>query len=145
VSDSSDGVLSCDCGQRPSWTRIEDDSVLRWPVVEIAEWEELRQCPQCGAHWLSTWPEELESTPILCRPQPPEARRLRDIDRAATLRAYCLDRLEDHLGQLKEEKRPCKKFDCERKRLRGSSYCVEHLIAQSFGRHLANLERRNGK
>jgi hypothetical protein len=110
-------------------------------VVEIAEWEELRECPTCGAWWLSTWPEELDNSPILCRPKPAGARRLRDIDRAATLRDYCLARLEEHLGQLKEEKRPCKKLDCERKRLRGSNYCVEHAIAERFGRQLAKLDR----
>jgi hypothetical protein len=111
-------------------------------VAEVGEWEELRQCPVCGTHWLTTWPEELESAPILCRPQPADARRLRDVDRALTLRAYCLARLEEHLGELKEEKRPCKKVNCERRRLRGSSYCVEHLIAQRFGRQLSKLERR---
>jgi hypothetical protein len=136
---------TCDCEQRPVWARLEDDRVLRWPVVEIAEWEELRQCPSCGSHWLSTWPEELDGSPILCRPQPPDARRLRDIDRAATLRAYCLANIEEHLGELKEEKRACKKVDCERKRLRGTPYCIEHLIAQRFGRQLAKLERKDAK
>jgi hypothetical protein len=129
--------------QRAVWARLEDDRILRWPVVEIAEWEELRQCPTCGAHWLSTWPEELDGSPILCRPQPTDARRLRDIDRAATLRAYCLARIEEHLGELKEEKRACKKVDCERKRLRGTPYCIEHLIAQRFGRQLAKLDRKD--
>jgi hypothetical protein len=136
---------TCDCPQRPVWSRLEDDRVLRWPVVEIAEWEELRQCPTCGSHWLSTWPEELDGSPILCRPQPPDARRLRDIDRAATLRAYCLASIEEHLGELKEEKRACKKVDCERKRLRGTPYCIEHLIAQRFGRQLAKLDRKEAK
>jgi hypothetical protein len=113
---------------------------MRWPVIEIAEWEELRQCPECGRPWLTVWPEETEGAPILCRPQPDDARKLRDVDRAATLRKYCLARLEEHLGELKEQKVPCKKVDCERRRLRGSSYCLEHLIAQRFGRHLAMLE-----
>jgi len=135
-------TTTCDCARRPAWSRIEDDRILRWPVVEIAEWEELRQCPACGTYWLSTWPEEMDGTPILCRPQPADARRLRDIDRAATLRAYCLARIEEHLGELKEEKRACKKVDCERKRLAGTPYCVEHLIAQRFGRQLANLDRK---
>ena len=39
------------------------------------------------------------------RPEPRDARRLKDVDRAATLRAYCLARIEEHLGQLREEKR----------------------------------------
>ena len=114
---------------------------MHWPVLEIADWEELRQCPDCGRHWLGVWPEELEGGLILCRPEPPAARRLKDIDRAATLRAYCLARLEEHLGELKEQKIVCKKVACERKRLRGASYCVEHLIAERFGRHLAQLDR----
>lgn len=113
---------------------------MRWPVVEIAEWEELRHCPDCGSSWLAVWPEETESPPILCRPQPEGARRLRDIDHAATMRRYCLARLEEHMGELKEHKLACKKFDCERRRIRGASYCLEHLIAQRFGRHLAQLE-----
>jgi hypothetical protein len=116
---------------------------MKWPVAEIGEWEELRQCPACEAFWLQTWPEELESAPILCRPEPLGARRLRDIDRAATLRAYCLARLEEHLGPLKEQTMRCKKLDCGRKRLRGTTYCLEHLIAQRFGRHLAMLERKS--
>ena len=77
---------------------------------------------------------------ILCSPEPASARRLRDIDRAATLRAYCLARLEEHLGPLKERKLECRKVGCARKRLDGSSYCIEHLIADRFGRHLARLD-----
>ena len=56
---------------------------MQWPVVELAEWEELRQCPACGRHWLAAWPDELEGGMILCSPQPPTAKRLRDIDRAS--------------------------------------------------------------
>ncbi len=115
---------------------------MRWPVVEAAEWEELRQCPDCSRPWMTVWPEEINSVPILCRPQPDGARRLRDVDRAATLRKYCLSRIEEHLGELKEQKVPCKKVACERKRLRGSNYCLEHHIAQEFGRHLANLDAK---
>ena len=74
---------------------------MQWPVVELAEWEELRQCPGCGRHWLAAWPDEVEGGMILCSPEPASARRLRDIDRAATLRAYCLARLEEHLGPLR--------------------------------------------
>lgn len=113
---------------------------MQWPVVELAEWEELRQCPGCGRFWLAAWPDELEGGMILCRPEPPSARRLRDIDRAATLRAYCLARLEEHLGPLRERKLECRKVGCARKRLGGTSYCVEHLIADRFGRHLAKLD-----
>jgi hypothetical protein len=113
---------------------------MQWPVIELAEWEELRQCPYCGRHWLAAWPDEVEGGMILCVPEPTSARRLRDIDRAATLRAYCLARLEEHLGPLKERKLECRKVGCVRKRLDGSSYCVEHLIADRFGRHLAKLD-----
>ena len=41
---------------RPAWSRVEDDSVMQWPVVELAEWEELRQCPDCGRLWLASGP-----------------------------------------------------------------------------------------
>jgi hypothetical protein len=118
---------------------------MRWPVVEIAEWEELRHCPDCGRAWLTIWPEEIESAPLLCRPQPDQARRLREVDRAATLRKYCLSRLEEHLGALKEQKAPCKKIECEGRRIQGAQYCLEHLIAQRFGRHLALLGNDNEK
>lgn len=114
---------------------------MRWPVAEIAEWEELRHCPNCGRAWLTVWPEETEGVPILCRPQPEGAHRLRDVDRAATLRKYCLARLEEHLGEIREQKIACKKVECERKRLSGSSYCLEHTIAERFGRQLAMLDR----
>jgi hypothetical protein len=114
---------------------------MRWPVAEIAEWEELRHCPTCGRAWLTVWPEETEGVPILCRPQPDDADRLRDIDRAATLRKYCLARLEEHLGALKEQKVACRKVECERRRISGTSYCLEHLIAERFGKQLAMLER----
>ena len=33
-----------------------------------------------------------------------------------------------------------RKVGCARKRLDGSNYCVEHLIADRFGRHLAKLD-----
>jgi hypothetical protein len=131
---------ACPCSKRPPWSRVDDDSVMQWPAVELAEWEELRQCPECGRFWLAAWPDEVEGGMILCLPEPSSARRLRDIDRAATLRAYCLARLEEHLGPLKERKLECRKVGCERKRLDGSSYCVEHLIADRFGRHLAKLD-----
>ena len=49
---------------------------------------------------------------ILCSPEPASARRLSDIDRAATLRAYCLARLEEHLGPLTERKLECRKVGC---------------------------------
>ena len=113
---------------------------MQWPVIELAEWEELRQCPECGRHWLASWPDEVEGGMILCSPEPATAKRLRDIDRASTLRAYCLARLEEHLGPLKERKLECRKVGCARKRLDGSNYCVEHLIADRFGRHLAKLD-----
>jgi hypothetical protein len=113
---------------------------MQWPVIELAEWEELRQCPGCGRHWLAVWPEEVEGGMILCRPQPATARRLRDIDRATTLRAYCLSRLEDHFGgELRERKIDCRKVGCTRKRLNGTNYCIEHVIAERFGRQLAKL------
>jgi len=112
---------------------------MRWTVLEVAEWEELRQCPGCGAPWVAVWPEEIEAPPILCRPHPADARRLRDLDRASTMRAYCLARLAEHLGELKEGKQQCRKVHCERRRLHGSDYCLEHLIAQHFGRELARL------
>jgi hypothetical protein len=133
----------CACTNRPSWARLEDEAVLHWPVIEVGEWEELRQCSECGRHWLTTWPEELDGGPILCRPIPGDSRRLRDVDRMSTLRRYCLARLEEHLGQLREEKRPCKKMGCEGKRLMGTSYCLEHMIAQRSGRQLSKLERRD--
>ena len=113
---------------------------MQWPVVELAEWEELRQCPGCNRFWLAAWPEEVEGGMILCSLEPPSARRLKEIDRAATLRAYCLARLEEHLGPLRERKLECRKAGCGRKRLERANYCIEHLIADRFGRHLARLE-----
>jgi hypothetical protein len=56
------------------------------------------------------------------------------------LRAYCLARLEEHFGELRERKLECRKVGCTRKRLFGTNYCVEHAIAQRFGRHLAKLD-----
>jgi len=134
-------VLQCPCRARPAWSRVEDDSVMQWPVVELAEWEELRQCPVCNRFWLAAWPEEVEGGMILCSLEPPSARRLKEIDRPATLRAYCLARLEEHLGPLRERKMECRKAGCGRKRLERSNYCIEHLIADRFGRHLARLDR----
>lgn len=55
------------------------------------------------------------------------------------MRPYCLARLEEHLGEIKEMKATCRKVNCGRKRLAGSTYCIEHLIAEQFGRHLARL------
>jgi hypothetical protein len=130
----------CPCRTRPAWARVDDDSVMQWPVVELAEWEELRQCPGCGRFWLAAWPEDVEGGMILCSPEPISARRLKDIDRAATLRAYCLARLEEHFGPLRERKLDCRKAGCARKRIEGASYCVEHVIADRFGRHLARLD-----
>lgn len=113
---------------------------MHWPVVELAEWEELRQCPVCESVWLAIWPEDVEGGMVLCRPQPAQARRLRDVDRAATLRGYCLSRLEEHFGLLDERKANCRKVGCVRKRIGATGYCVEHLIAERFGRHLAKLD-----
>jgi hypothetical protein len=140
VSDSVPAP-ACGCTTRPNWSRIEDETVLHWPVAEAGDWEELRECPDCGSLWLCAWPEELESNPILCRPIPAGLRRLRELDRIETLRPYCLTRLEEHLGPLKEEKRPCKKLDCERRRIRDTGYCLEHHVAQRFGRQLSRLDR----
>jgi hypothetical protein len=131
----------CGCQDRPAWAHIEDDTPLGWPVLESGEWEELRQCPTCGLYWLCTWPEEMEGRAILCRPVPPRTRRLRDLDRAETLRGYMLSSIEEHVGALKEEKTRCIKQGCDRKRIQGTTYCIEHLIAQRFGRQLSRLGR----
>lgn len=144
MATKKDPSATCSCGARPDWAVIEDDAVMRWSAIDIAEWEELRQCPECGATWLAVWPEEGESPPILCRPRPPGTRKLRDLDHPSTLRPYCLARLEEHLGEIKERKAACRKVDCARHRLAGSTYCLEHLIAEQFGRHLARLGSLEG-
>ena len=135
-----DSPAACSCETRAGWARVDDDSVMRWPVVELAEWEELRQCPVCGEVWLATWPEDVAGGMVFCRPVPQTARRLRDVDRAATLRGFCLARLEDHLGPLEERSARCRKAACGGKRIGSTGYCVEHLIADRFGRHLAKLD-----
>ncbi len=139
MASKPDAPASCSCGKRPDWATIEDDSVMRWQAIDIAEWEELRQCPDCGTTWLAIWPEEGESPPILCRPRPLAARKLREIDHPATLRPYCLARIEEQLGEIKERKASCRKINCKRNRLAGTTYCIEHLIAERFGRHLAKI------
>lgn len=113
---------------------------MRLPVIDLGEWEELRSCPACGRLWLGVWPEELAGGLVVFRPVPEGARRLRDVDRVQTLRAYCLARLEEHHGELREDKLACKKVSCPRKRIRGTGYCIEHLIAERFGRHLARVD-----
>jgi len=130
----------CFCVGRPDWARIEDDAVMRWPVLDLAEWEELRHCPVCGSVWLAVWPDDINGGLIFCRPHPSEVRRLRDLDRVATLRPYCLARLEDHYGTLDERNSPCRKVGCAGKRIGPTRYCLEHLIAERFGRQLARLE-----
>jgi hypothetical protein len=130
---------ACPCSKRPDFAVIEDEDVMRWLAVDIGEWEELRQCPDCGATWLAAWPEENEAPPILCRPKPQGARRLRDLDHASTMRPYCLVRLEEQLGEIKERNASCRKVNCGRRRLAGANYCLEHQIAERFGRELAKL------
>ena len=131
--------LGCACTKRPDFATIEDDGVMRWLAIDIGEWEELRQCPECGATWLAVWPEESESPPVLCRPKPPGSRKLRDLDHPATMRSYCLARLEEQLGEIKERKATCRKVNCLRHRVAGTTYCLEHLIAERFGKQLAKL------
>jgi hypothetical protein len=139
-----ESTASCSCAVRADWAVIDDDAVMRWSAIDIGEWEELRQCPDCGATWLAYWPEEGESPPILCRPRPAGTRKLRDLDYPSTLRPYCLAKLEEQLGELKERKGTCRRIDCPRNRLAGSTYCLEHLIAEQFGRHLARLAAPDG-
>ena len=139
MATKSDPSAGCSCGKRPDWATIEDDSVMRWQAIDIAEWEELRQCPDCSTTWLAVWPEESESPPILCRPRPGGARKLRDIDHPATMRAFCMARIEGQLGEIKERKASCRKVNCPRHRLAGTTYCIEHLIAERFGKQLAQL------
>jgi hypothetical protein len=129
----------CLCHKRPDWAPIEDDTVMHWMAIDIAEWEELRQCPDCGTTWLAAWPEESESPPILCRPHPLNSRKLKDINHPETMRPYCVSRIEEHLGEIKERKSSCRKVNCTRNRISGTKYCLEHLIAEKFGRHLACL------
>jgi hypothetical protein len=131
--------LACACTKRPDFAIIDDDDVMRWLAIDIGEWEELRQCPECGATWLAVWPEESESPPILCRPMPQGSRKLRELDHPSTMRAYCLARLEEQLGEIKERKANCRKVDCARHRVAGTTYCLEHLIAERFGKQLAKL------
>jgi hypothetical protein len=130
---------TCSCRSRPAWAPIEDDLIMHWQTVDIGEWEELRQCPECASTWLAVWLDEGESPPILCRPVPSHIKRLRELDKAATLRPYCLTKLEEHLGDLREQKLTCRKVRCSRKRIATTGYCIEHLIAERFGRHFARL------
>jgi hypothetical protein len=139
MAGKSSSSAGCACGKRLDWAVIEDEQIMRWQAIDIAEWEEIRQCPDCGTTWLAVWPEESESPPILCRPRPAGARKLRDIDHPSTLRAYCLAKLEEQLGEVKERKASCRKVNCGRNRIAGTTYCLEHLIAERFGRHLARL------
>lgn len=134
------GAPTCSCKTRAGWARVDDDDVMQWSVVELAEWEELRRCPACESIWLAIWPEEVEGGMVFCRPQPADVRRLRDLDRAATMRGYCLARLEEHYGPLNEKKVNCRKVGCERNRVAQTGYCLEHLIAERFGRHLSKLD-----
>ena len=90
---------------------------MQWPVVELAEWEELRQCPECGRAWLAVWPEELEGGMILAAPSRPRRTAFATSIAPRRLRAYCLARLEEHFGELRERKLDCRKVGCERKRL----------------------------
>ena len=117
---------------------------MQWPVVELAEWEELRRCPTCGEVWLAIWPEDVAGGMVLCRPLPQDAKKLRDVDHASTLRGYCLARLEEHLGTLDEKSTRCRKVSCGGKRIAATGYCIEHLIADRFGRHLAKLDSPRG-
>src|ERR1700760_1214676 len=70
-----------------------------------------------GRVWLARGPEDVEGGMVFCRPVPATARRLREVDRAATLRGFCLARLEDHLGKLEEKSARCRKVGCGRKRI----------------------------
>ena len=112
---------------------------MRWQAIDIGEWEEIRLCPICGNTWLAAWMAEGESPPILCRIFPEKTRRLKEIDRAKTFRTYCLSKLEEHFGSLQEQKSDCRKVRCNRKRIEGTGYCLEHLIAERFGRPFAYL------
>lgn len=130
---------SCACKSRPNWKEIEDDSVMRWQAIDIGEWEEIRVCPICGSTWLAAWPAEGESPPVLLRIHPEKCRKLKELDRVKTFRTYFLSKLEEHFGPLQEQKNSCRKVRCERKRILGTGYCLEHLIAERFGRSFATL------
>lgn len=137
----TEASAKCACASRPEWAPITDDVVLEWAVVESGDWQEMRQCPQCDRFWLQSWPEELEGWAILCRPIPHTATRLREIDQVETIRGYCITRLAEHLGEVKEEKTKCPKVTCDRRRIRGANLCLEHLIAHRFGRQFSRLDR----
>ena len=100
-----------------------------------------RAAPVSGLRrlWLAAWPEEVEGGMILCSPEPLRRGGSRRSTRAATLRAYCLARLEEHLGRCASGSstaaRPAASATAGR-----ANYCLEHLIADRFGRHLARLE-----
>jgi hypothetical protein len=130
---------SCGCRSKPNWIVIDDDSVMRWQAIDIGEWEEIRICPICANTWLAAWPAEGESPPILCRIFPKSCRKLKELDRAKTFRSYFLSKLEEHFGLLQEQKADCRKVRCTRKRIAGTGYCLEHLIAERFGRSFAHL------
>ncbi|GEM_PF-941698 len=130
---------SCPCQARPDWARIANDEPLTWAVLESGDWEELRQCPNCNANWLVSWPEALEGGAILCRPRPLGADRLRLVDRGETLRGYLVSRMEEHLGDLKEDKNRCAIAGCPRRCIRRTQYCLDHLIAQRYGRQLSRV------
>ena len=135
-----DAGATCTCAERPDWAVIDDDAIMRWPAIDIGEWEELRQCPECERTWLAAWPEEGEGPPILCRVRPAGTRKLRDLDHASTMRQYCLARLAEHLGgdQGKQGQLP-------KGQLRPEASGRKHLLRRAphrreFGRYLAHLD-----
>lgn len=129
----------CNCRFRPNWAPIENETVMHWQAIDIGEWEEIRVCPDCQQTWLTAWPLEGEAPPILCKILPERTKKLKELDRVATYRSYCLSKLEEHLGTIQEQRQDCRKVSCRRKRIVGTSYCIEHLIAERFGRQFAAL------
>ena len=136
---STEQSKPCDC-DKVRWGYLNCEALSQWPVLETAEWEELRNCPQCGQVVLTCWPHEENGRPIYCRPYPETAKRLRDVDWATTLRPYLLHRLEGHFGELKQSNKVCRKAGCTKHAIKGSVLCLEHLIAKRFGRNYANID-----
>ena len=113
--------MNCNCATLPDAFYLDDapqDFVSSLTKLDSRGWTLLYQCPSCGGYWvLDKSDEDIDSAAcrMTDRDQWPAVISL-DVRKALLLQFR---------GGITDE--PCMRLGCEKKRVKGVVYCIDHL------------------
>jgi hypothetical protein len=118
----SDPPAHCDCGEQPSVRQVNgavDNLFPGFDHVDAGGWKALLKCPSCGQLWTV---DEWDRYHLQLVVKIADAAHWQASDEAQ--RKAHLAESRGGTGEMN-----CMWNDCERRQLKGSAFCVDHLFA----------------